>query len=118
MIKSKKLQNMFKLSSRLTVYVPSTINVNQEINNTPYVDRLASLLSQCFGGSTSTPALGYWLSDTQGLVKEKTTMVFAYCKDEDLEEKIDIIITELETLKTELKQEAIAMEINGEMYFI
>ena len=45
-------------------------------------------------------------------------MVFAYCKDQDLEEKIDIIITELETLKTELKQEAIAMEINGEMYFI
>lgn len=115
---NKKLKNMFKLSSKVTVYVPSTINVNEQIDNTEYVDRLASLLSQCFGGSTSTPALGYWLSDTQGLIKEKTTMVFAYCKDQDLEEKIDIIITACENLKIELKQEAIAMEINGEMYFI
>lgn len=115
---NKKLKNMFKLSSKITVYVPATINVNQEIDNTKYVDRLASLLSKCFGGSTSTPALGYWLSDTQGLIKEKTTMVFAYCKDQDLEEKIDQVITACENLKTELNQEAIAMEINGEMYFI
>lgn len=115
---NKKLKNMFKLSSKVTIYVPATINVNEQIDNTKYVDRIASLLSQCFGGSTSTPALGYWLSDTQGLIKEKTTMVFAYCKDQDLEEKIDIIITECENLKAELHQEAIAMEINGEMYFI
>ena len=115
---NKKLKNMFKLSSKVTIYVPATINVNEQIDNTKYVDRIASLLSQCFGGSTSTPALGYWLSDSQGLIKEKTTMVFAYCKDQDLEEKIDIIITECENLKTELNQEAIAMEINGEMYFI
>ena len=115
---NKKLKNMFKLSSKVTIYVPATVNVNQEIDNTKHVDKIASLLSKCFGGSTSTPALGYWLSNTQGLVKERTTMVFAYCKDEDLQEKIDIIITECENLKTELKQEAIAVEINGEMYFV
>ena len=115
---NKKLKNMFKLSSKITVYVPSTVNVNQEIDNTQHVDRVASLLSECFGGSTSTPALGYWLSNTQGLIKEKTTMIFAYCKDEDLQEKIDIIITECENLKKELHQEAIAIEINGEMYFV
>lgn len=115
---NKKLKNMFKLSSKITVYVPATINVNEEINNEKHVDQIASLLSKCFGGSTSTPALGYWLSNTQGLVKEKTTMIFSYCKDQDLQEKIDVIITECENLKTELNQEAIAMEINGEMYFI
>ena len=116
---NKKLKSMFKLSSKITVYVPATVNVNQEIDNTKYVDRLASLLSKCFGGSTSTPALGYWMdTNSNELVKEKTTMVFAYCKDQDLEEKIDQVITECENLKTELVQQAIAMEINGEMYFI
>jgi len=115
---NKKLKNMFKLSSKITVYVPATTNINEAIDNTVYVDQIASLLSQYFGGSTSTPALGYWLSNTQGLVKEKTTMVFAYCKDQDLEKHIDTIITACENLKTELNQEAIAMEINGEMYFI
>ena len=66
----------------------------------------------------NTPALGYWLSDTQGLIKEKTTMVFAYCKDQDLENNIEEVIEFCENMKKELKQEAIALEINGEMYFV
>ena len=71
-----------------------------------------------FGGSTSTPALGYWLSNTAGLIKERTTLVFAYCSDNDLQKQIERIVTHCETLKSELEQEAIALEINGEMYFI
>jgi len=115
---NKKLQNMFKLSSRVTIYIPSTINVNEEIDNSKYVDRIAGNLSQYFGGSTSTPALGYWLSQNNGLVKEKTVMVFAYCSDKDLQSNIDNLITDCEALKNELSQESIAMEINGELYFI
>jgi len=117
MIHNAKLQNAFKLSSKITLYVPATIH-DKEIDNTKYVDKAASLFSECFGGSTSTPALGYWLSGSIGLIKEKTTIVFAYCKDTDLQANIDKIIEHAETLKTELQQEAIALEINGEMYFI
>lgn len=39
MIKNSKLQNLFKLSSKVTVIVPATININEEIDNTIYVDR-------------------------------------------------------------------------------
>jgi len=118
MLNNKKLQNAFKLSSRITLYVPATININEEIDNTKYVDSAAKLFSECFGGSTSTPALGYWMSNTQGLVKEKTTIVFAYCSDSDLQKNIDKIVEHCEYLKSEMKQDAIALEINGEMYFI
>jgi len=118
MLNNAKLKNAFKLSSRITLYVPATINTNKEIDNTKYVDQAASLFSSCFGGSTSTPALGYWLSNTQGLVKEKTTIVFAYCNNNQLEQNIDQVVEFCEGLKTEMSQEAIALEINGEMYFI
>ena len=118
MIKNAKLQNMFKLSSKVTVYIPSTKNINEVINNTQYINQCASLLSECFGGATSTPALGYWMSNTVGLVKEDTTMVFSYASDTDLQANIEKVITFCENLKTELKQDAIALEINGEMYFI
>ena len=118
MIKNAKLQNMFKLSSKVTVYIPSTININKQIDNTEYINKCASLLSECFGGATSTPALGYWMSNTVGLVKESTTMVFAYASDADLQSKIEKVIDFCENLKTELSQDAIALEINGEMYFI
>jgi len=117
MIKNAKLQNAFKLSSKITLYVPATIH-EKEIDNTIFVDKTAKIFSECFGGSTSTPALGYWLSGSVGLIKEKTTLVFAYCNDKDLQANIDKIILLSEELKQELKQEAIALEINGEMYFI
>ena len=118
MIKNAKLQNLFKLSSKVTVIVPATININEEIDNTPYVDRVASLLSDLFGGATATQTLGYWTSPTAGLVKEKSTTVFAYCKESDLQENIDKVIDLCGELKEEMKQDAVAMEINGEMYFI
>ena len=118
MIQNAKLKNMFKLSSKITVYIPSTTDINKEIDNTEYVNQCASLLSECFGGATSTPALGYWMSNTVGLVKESTTMVFAYASDTDLQDNIEKVIDFCENLKAELKQDAIALEINGEMYFI
>lgn len=114
----KKLVNMFKLSSKVIVYVPSTKDINVEVDTSEWVDATATLLSTCFGGATSCEALGYWTSPTQGLVKEKTTQVFAYCTDSDLQGKIENVVTLCEAMKEDLKQDAIALEINGEMYFI
>lgn len=113
-----KLKNLFKLSSKITVYVPSTCDINKPIDNSEWVDATATLLSNCFGGATSCKALGYWTSPTMGLVKEHTTQVFAYCSDTDLQSKIETILDFCEHMKTELKQDAVALEINGEMYFI
>ena len=117
-MENKRLKNLFKLSSRLTVYVPATNNANEIIDNKPYVDTCAALLSDCFGGATSSPALGYWLSASKGLIRENTTIVFAYASEADLQTKLDRVIDYCERLKTELSQESIALELNGEMYFI
>ena len=115
---NNRLKAMFSLKSKVTVYIPATVDVDKEINNTEYVNRAATLLSECFGGATSTDALGYWVSNTSGLVKEHTTMVFAYAGEEDLKKNLDHVIDFCEMLKDEMKQEAIAMELNGEMFFI
>ena len=118
MLKNSKLKNLFKLSSKLTIYVPSTVDITKEIDNTAYVNRTAELLSSCFGGATSTTALGYWTSPSSGLVKEKSTIVFSYCSDEQLEKNIEKVVDFCDNLKKELSQDAIALEINGDMYFI
>lgn len=114
---NKRLLNAFKLSSKLTVYIPATFDVDKPIDSQPHIDKCAALLSDCFGGATSTPALGYWTS-AKGLVKEETTLVFAYCSDENLKKHMDSVVDFCESLKRELKQESIALELNGEMYFI
>ena len=118
MLQNAKLKNLFKLSSKVTLYIPSTVNINEDIDNRKYIDEAASLLSRCFGGATSCQTLGYWMSPSAGLVKERTVMVYAYCTDEDLQKHAEEVIDYCERLKKELKQDSIAMEINGEMYFI
>ncbi|NBK77321.1 hypothetical protein D5272_01630 [bacterium D16-76] len=113
-----KLKNRIILSSKVTVYVPATTAVNQAVDNTVQVKKVASALSGWFGGATSTPALGYWLSPVSGLVAEKTTVVFAYTSEADLETHCEELVDLCEALKVEMGQEAVALEINGEMIFI
>lgn len=113
-----KLKNLFKLSSKVTIYVPSTVNINETVDNKKQVEEVATLLSNLFGGATSCETFGYWTSPSAGLVKERTTMVYAYCSDEDLQNHAEKVIDFCENLKKEMSQDAIALEINGEMYFI
>ena len=118
MTANNRLKAMFFLKSKITVYIPATVNINETIDNTEFVNKAATLLSECFGGATSTEALGYWVSDTAGLVKENTTMVFAYAGEDDLKKNLDNVIDFCQDLKTEMKQDAVALELNGEMFFI
>lgn len=118
MINNAVLKNCLKLSSKITVYVPATDNVNESVDNTEAVNRTASTLAALFGGATSTPALGYWLSPAAGLVAEATTVVFAYAKEADLQAHIADVVALCENLKDTMHQEMISLEINGSMYFI
>lgn len=116
-INNAKLKACIKLSSKVTVYVPATNGVADAADNTEQVKKTAALLADLFGGSTSTAALGYWLSPVAGLVAENTTVVFAYASDADLQNGIAAVVDHCEALKQEMGQEAVALEINGEMYF-
>ena len=113
----KTLKNLFTLSHKVTIYVPATIDANTPIDNTAYVNDTASLLCSLFGGATSTKAVGFWQSETLGLIRENTSLVFAYAADLN-EIAIDAIITHCENLKSTMNQESIALEIDGNMYFI
>ena len=116
-INNAKLKNCIKLSSKITVYVPATDNINEAVDNTEQVKAAAALLMNLFGGATSTPALGYWLSPAAGLVAENTTMVFAYAADKDLQDHIGEVVDFCEAMRNDMHQDAVALEVNGEMYF-
>jgi hypothetical protein len=94
------------------------MNTSEQTDNFKQVDQTASFLASCFGGATSSPAIGYWLSASHGLVRENTTIVFAYAEQSALEKHVDSLVQYCENLKQEMTQESIALEINGEMYFI
>ncbi len=114
----KMLKNCIKLSNSIKIYVPSTINVDKEYYSSVYVERTLAFLSSKFGGSTSTNALGAWVTENGSLVKEKVTIVLSYCDPVGLEEHIESIYEFCLQIKKDLSQEAIALEINNELYLI
>lgn len=114
----KAFKNLIPLNHKITIYVPSTQGVDTEADNTKHVEATAKLLSNCFGGATSTQAVGYWMSDEAGLVKEHPVLVYAYAKEEDFIKNIDLIIDYCHQLKNELNQEAVSLEIDNQLYFI
>lgn len=105
------------LTKKVSIYIPSTIDVNKEIDTSQYIDECAILLSEMFGGATSQQVNGYWNSDTHGLVKENITIVYAFHNKMSSEQYKDIIAY-CTKLRTELSQEAISLEINGRLIFI
>ncbi|MGA5691526.1 hypothetical protein [Cytobacillus pseudoceanisediminis] len=70
-----------------------------------------------FGGATAVDGTGAWLSDEDQLVKEKVTIVYSFAEDLD-KKKIKDVVAYAKSLKEEMKQSSVSLEVNGKMYFI
>jgi hypothetical protein len=113
-----KLFENFSLNEKISIYVPSTVNVNEKIDTQKNVIDVSKKLASIFGGSTAIKTNGNYISNDGILVTEEITVVYAFCTTEDLEKNEDEIIAICENLKIELKQECIALEVSNKMYFI
>lgn len=110
----KTLKNLIALSNNVKIYVPSTIEANQEHDSSLEINKTLSFLSSIFGGAT----LGCWFSTNHGLIKEKIFICESFCNSNQLDQHIESIIEYCEQLKTELKQESIALEVNNILHLI
>ncbi|MGG1674897.1 DUF3574 domain-containing protein [Neobacillus sp. NRS-1170] len=111
------LKGQFYLKDIVKIYVPSTYNVDQPIDNTPYVNKSLERFSKMFGGATAIDGTGAWLSDNDQLVKEKVTIVYSFAEDLN-KKKINEVVAYAKSLKEEMKQSSVSLEVNGKMYFI
>ena len=117
----KKLQNLIKLSSNVKILVPSTVSVDKSLDDSEFnseVDKALTFMGKLFGGSTASNALGTWVSDDLGLVREKVKVVESYTTSDDLESHIDSVVDYALSLKSRLQQEAIGLIVNNELYFV
>lgn len=114
----KQLKNCIKLNSNVKIYVPSTSNVDEQIDSSQKVLETLTFLSEKFGGSTATKAMGAWITQKGSLVTENVTMVLSYCNQNDLTNSIEDIYQYCVKMKLDMKQESIALEVNGEMYLV
>ena len=113
-----KLANMESLPVRVAIYVPSTVNVSEKINNSEYVKETACFLSDLFGGCTSISGNGYYISENKQLINESVEICYAFTTKKAFSENEEKILNYCEYLKTELTQECISLEYNNKLYFV
>ena len=68
--------------------------------------------------STSTPAVGAWVSESGGTVYENVNIVYAYCTSAQAITEFGNVIALCEYVKKEMSQEAVTLEYNGQVKFI
>lgn len=106
------------LSSRVAIYVPTTTDTDTPTDNAAQVAKVAETLSSFFGGATAQNGRGYWLSDTVGLVAEGVTIVYANATPAGLAEHAADIRALAESIKQEMRQEAVSVEIDGALFIV
>lgn len=105
-------------NNHIGIFIPTTFEVNKYFDTTPYIDKTLSFLGKRFGGATSEEAKGIWNSEEIGLVGEKLYKVHTYATSDDLKRYLDEVVDYVRQIKHELKQEAMAMEINQKLTLI
>jgi hypothetical protein len=118
---SEAITGIFSLlgyTNQIGVYLPTTIGVDQKANTSAYVDRTLSFMGQIFGGATHEKVQGVWNSQDAGLVEEDIHLVRSYCSQPVLDKRMGEVVDYVETLKQELQQEAMALEVNQKLMLI
>lgn len=111
------LSQLTGLKESVILYVPSTINENEPINNAEYVKQIETELSNLFGGATSYDAIGSWVNNEGELIREHVTKVQSFT-DSLGNVQIDKVIALGKQLRVDMSQYAISLEVNGVLYFI
>lgn len=105
------------LSDKISIYIPSTVAVDNTADTSSVLDEAMTLFSELFGGVTVYKALGGWMSREKGLVKEEIHIVSSFSMELSTSD-INIVKQFAQEIKEELKQEAVSIEVNGELLFI
>ena len=74
----KQLKFKFDLDSKVSIYVPSTYDVNQPVNNDARVMEIIKELSGLFGGATASDAIGGWVTASGETVIERVKIVYSF----------------------------------------
>lgn len=105
-------------TERIALYVPSTTEANKAIDNKKQVEKVLTEFCQMYGGATCTQARGGWLSKSVGLVLENVSIIYANCTKKARRANMHRLLALAVSIKNEMKQESVTIEINNKIAFI
>ena len=108
----------YDMDNKVSIYVPSTVNVNQRTNNKKQVMDTIKKMSILFGGATSYKCTGGWITDSGDIVTEQVNIVYSFCDKQSLHNNLANVINICQQIKKDMAQEAVTLEVNGKATFI
>lgn len=118
---AQALQEVYRrlsLNHTLALFVPSTMDVSQHMDNSTQVQSTLSFLGNLFGGATSSNAEGAWRSEESGLVTEQVTIVRTFISKKALDTHLDDVLNFAAELKRNMKQEAVAISVDHQLILV
>ena len=115
---ASKILDMLGFTNQIGIYIPTTIDVDQQVNTTVYIEKSLEFMGKLFGGATHEKVRGVWNSEEVGIVAEDIHLIRSFCSPTLLDQHLNAVVDFMEAMKQELKQEAMALEINNKMMLI
>lgn len=109
---------LLRYTNQIGIYIPTTIGVDQRATISTYVDKTLSFMGKTFGKATHEQVQGVWNSQQAGLVEENIHLVRSFCSQPALDKHMGEVVDYVETLKRELQQETMALEVNQKLMLI
>lgn len=114
----REVYRRLSLTQTVAIFIPSTVDVDTVVENEVQVKAALSFLGDLFGGATSSDASGVWKSEESDLVVEKVSIVRSFVSEKALKRHLDDVIAFAGQIKEEMKQEAVAIDVNNELVLI
>ena len=105
-------------TNSIGIFIPTTLDADQEADTSQYMDQAMNFMAERFGGATCKTANGVWHSEKLGLIGEVVYIVHSYITQADMNSHLDEVVDYIKTLKKELRQEAMALEVNQKLTLI
>lgn len=114
----REVYRRLSLTQTVAIFIPSTMDVDTAVENEVQVRAALSFLGDLFGGATSSDGSGVWKSEESDLVVEKVSIVRSFVSEKALKRHLDDVIAFAGQIKEEMKQEAVAIDVNNELVLI
>ncbi|WP_017716232.1 hypothetical protein [Kamptonema formosum] len=115
---ARRLKKAERLERKVAIYVPTTVDVNVPADTSLHVEQTRQLMTQLFGGATWNEQDGAYMSDVAGMVREKSIVVRSNTTTEVLDRHFLTLVGFVGELQYQLRQETMAMELDGEMLLL
>lgn len=105
-------------TNSIGIFIPTTIDADVASDTTVYMDQAKAFMAERFGGATCKVVSGVWKSEQLGLIDEVVYIVHSYLTQADMNRYLDEVVDFIKRLKRELRQEAMALEVNHKLTLI